>query len=115
MIHLSKTAIKEVMRLKSRNVESDAFFRVSVQVGGCLGLSYTMQFVESAAPDDRLHNAEGIQIAIDAQSFSYLDGLTLDYSEDLMGGAFRFHNPNAAKHCDCGGSFSIVAETSPTP
>jgi iron-sulfur cluster assembly protein len=31
----------------------------------------------------------------------------LDYSEDLMGGGFRFHNPNAAQSCSCGNSFSI--------
>ncbi|WP_143438253.1 iron-sulfur cluster assembly accessory protein, partial [Hydrocoleum sp. CS-953] len=37
----------------------------------------------------------------------YLNGLTLDYSEDLMGGGFRFNNPNAKVVCGCGNSFSV--------
>jgi len=36
----------------------------------------------------------------------YLEGTKLDYSEDLMGGGFRFENPNVASSCGCGISFS---------
>jgi iron-sulfur cluster assembly protein len=30
----------------------------------------------------------------------------LDYSEALIGGGFKFTNPNAAQTCGCGTSFS---------
>jgi iron-sulfur cluster assembly accessory protein len=33
--------------------------------------------------------------------------LQIDYSEDLMGGGFRFQNPNATANCGCGNSFAI--------
>ncbi|MEG3850048.1 iron-sulfur cluster assembly accessory protein [Microcoleus sp. herbarium19] len=106
MIHLSKTAATEVTRLKSKHSHPDAFFRLGVESSGCSGLSYTMGFEDTIAPSATVCESEGIQIAIDPQHLKYLNELTLDYSEDLMGGGFRFHNPNAAQSCSCGNSFS---------
>jgi len=36
----------------------------------------------------------------------YLMGMTLDFSDGLMGKGFVFNNPNATKTCGCGSSFS---------
>ena len=44
---------------------------------------------------------------MDSLQLNYLNGLILDYSEDLMGGGFRFNNPNAKVACGCGNSFSV--------
>ena len=106
MIHLSKTAAAEVKRLKSKYRNPNALFRLGVELSGCSGLSYTMGFDDTIAPEDAVCESEGVQVAIDPQQSKYLNELTLDYSEDLMGGGFRFHNPNAAKSCSCGNSFS---------
>jgi Iron-sulfur cluster assembly accessory protein len=106
MIHLSKTAALEVTRLKSKYPNPNALFHLGVESSGCSGLSYTMGFEDTIAPAATICESEGIQIAIDPQDLKYLNELTLDYSEDLMGGGFRFHNPNAAKSCSCGNSFS---------
>lgn len=110
MIHLSQSAIEEVMRLRSRQRNPQIFFRLGVQAIGCSGLSYVTKFDEVLQPEDQIYDCDGIQVAIDSQSLTYLNGLTLDYSEDLMGGSFRFHNPNAAKNCGCGISFSVTQE-----
>jgi iron-sulfur cluster assembly protein len=106
MIHLSKTAAIEVTRLKSKYPNPNALFRLGVESSGCSGLSYTMAFDDAPAPEDAVCQSEGISVAIDPQHLKYLNELTLDYSEDLMGGGFRFHNPNAAQSCSCGNSFS---------
>ncbi|MCW6050306.1 iron-sulfur cluster assembly accessory protein [Microcoleus sp. A2-C5] len=106
MINLSKTAATEVKRLKSKYRSPNALFRLGVESSGCSGLSYTMAFDDAPAPGDAVCESEGVQVAIDPQHLKYLNELTLDYSEDLMGGGFRYHNPNAAKSCSCGNSFS---------
>jgi iron-sulfur cluster assembly accessory protein len=62
--------------------------------------------LDAVQPEDRICESSGIQVAVDGQSVKTLTGLTLDYSEDLMGGGFRFHNPNATASCGCGHSFS---------
>lgn len=63
-----------------------------------------------AGEGDRLITIDAIEIVVDAASQPYVQGITLDYSEDLMGGGFRFHNPRAARTCSCGFSFSLTSE-----
>lgn len=111
MIQLSRTAISEVQRIKSKSSNPAALFRISVQRGGCADWYYTLMLADAATPADRVFTCEGIEVAIDPDSCLYLAGLNLDYSEDLMGGGFRFHNPNAVSSCGCGNSFSVDAET----
>lgn len=107
MVHLSQAAIEEVNRMKAKHISRNVRFRLGVQPGGCADYYYTLGLDEALAPDDRVLTYGELQLVIDIQSWKYLDGLTLDYTEDLMGGGFRFHNPNAAKSCGCGNSFSL--------
>lgn len=107
MIELSPSAIAEIHRLHRRYPDSSAFFRLQIESGGCAGLSYITKFETELNSSDRIQQCHGIQIAIDPHSAQYLDDLTIDFSEDLMGGSFRFHNSKAKKSCDCGVSFSI--------
>lgn len=111
MIHLSSAAVREVTRLKTKHANPNASFRLGIESSGCYGLSYAMSFDDTINPQDRVAESAGIQIVINSQDLPYLDGLTLDYSEDLMGGGFRFHNPNAAQNCSCGNSFTLRSES----
>jgi iron-sulfur cluster assembly accessory protein len=115
MIHLSPTAASEILRLRSRRRRNsqdfnsqDLMFRLGVQSKGCLGLSYVMGFDVETRTGDQVCDCDGIPVVIDSESFPYLNGLFLDYSEDLMGGGFRFRNPNVGQSCSCGLSFSIA-------
>ena len=83
-----------------------AMLRVSVEGGGCSGLSYTINFDEKTGPYDQVYDIEGVKVIVDAKSAIYLQGTQLDYQKDLMGGSFKFVNPNANKTCGCGESFS---------
>ncbi len=107
MIHLSVPAINEINRMSSRQSNPNILFRLQVQTGGCSGLFYNMTFDATVREGDRVYDCTGISVVVDAQSLNYISGLTLDYSEDLMGGGFRFHNPKALASCGCGNSFSL--------
>ncbi|BAZ38875.1 HesB/YadR/YfhF-family protein [Calothrix sp. NIES-4101] len=107
MISISPTAIAEIKRMQSKQQKSDIWFRLTVKSGGCFGLFYDLSFTENLADSERTFNCNGIQVAIDTENLTYLNGLTLDYSEDLVGGGFRFHNPQATSICGCGNSFSL--------
>jgi iron-sulfur cluster assembly accessory protein len=111
MIYLSPSAANEIKRLRSKQSNPDILFRLQVQAGGCSGLFYNTTFDEAVMEGDRVYNCNGISVVVDAQSLSYVSDLTLDYSEDLMGGGFRFHNPQAIASCGCGNSFSVNAAT----
>ncbi|MBV8887160.1 MAG: iron-sulfur cluster assembly accessory protein [Chroococcidiopsidaceae cyanobacterium CP_BM_RX_35] len=106
MIQISPAAASEIKRLLSKQHQPRILFRLRVLVGGCSGLFYEMRFDAATELGDRVYDCMGISLVVDAQSWDYVSNLTLDYSEDLMGGGFRFHNPDAEQICGCGNSFS---------
>ncbi|MDC0835193.1 hypothetical protein AY599_24070 [Leptolyngbya valderiana BDU 20041] len=105
MIVLSPTAVREIARLKSKHSSAEARLRVRVREGGCATLYYDLNFDDQFGTDDLTGEFEGIAIVVDAASRTYVEGLTIDYTEDLMGGGFRFYNPQAERTCSCGHSF----------
>jgi iron-sulfur cluster assembly protein len=107
MIQLSLAATNEIERLKSKQ-QPNALFRLTVKPGGCSGLFYDIAFAEVVEAEDQVFDLGNIQVIIDVETLSYIQGLRLDYSEDLMGGGFRFHNPLATSTCSCGNSFSTI-------
>ena len=108
MIHLSPTAIAEIKRLKARQKDSPTFCRISAVPGGCAEYYYQLGFEAQMTTGDRLFDCDDIQVISDDTSLAAIAGLTIDYSEDLMGGGFRFHNPNASSNCGCGNSFNLT-------
>ncbi len=110
MINLTDAALGEVRRLRLKSGDTQKFLRLGVTNAGCSGMSYTMKLDHEHRPDDEFYDYEGVGVAVDPVSLPYLNQLTLDYSGDLMGGGFRFHNPNATHTCGCGSSFSTNPE-----
>ncbi|MGQ4648607.1 iron-sulfur cluster assembly accessory protein [Lyngbya aestuarii] len=112
MINLSQAAAGEVKRLKCKHqqdIDIPLWLRLGVHNGGCSELHYSIEFDKKINSSDQIINCEDISIVVDEKNLQYIKGLTLDYSEDLMGGGFRFHNPNAVETCGCGNSFKVRA------
>ncbi|HET9961399.1 MAG TPA: iron-sulfur cluster assembly accessory protein [Nitrospiraceae bacterium] len=106
-VTLTDAAMKEVKRLINVQGLTEGGLRLGVKGGGCSGLSYTINFDEKIGPYDAVYEFDGIKVIVDAKSAIYLQGTQLDFQkEGLMGGQFKFVNPNAAKTCGCGESFS---------
>lgn len=106
VITLSESALKEVKRLMNVQGISEGGLRLGVKGGGCSGLSYTINFDEKIGQYDTVYEIDGVTLIVDAKSAIYLQGTQLDFQKDLVGGAFKFVNPNANKTCGCGESFS---------
>ena len=49
---------------------------------------------------------EGVTLFVDMFSGQYLNGITINYTSNMMGSGFTFDNPNATGGCGCGESFS---------
>ncbi|MDA8232881.1 MAG: iron-sulfur cluster assembly accessory protein [Magnetospirillum sp.] len=106
MIHLTESAVKAVQTAISGADGTVAGLRIMVEAGGCAGFKYMMGLVNEANPDDQVIQAEGVNIFIDASSYPYLEGTTVDFVVRLDGAGFTFENPNATSRCSCGKSFS---------
>lgn len=81
--------------------------RLGVKGGGCSGLSYAIAPDARPRETDRIFTFEDVRVFVDPKSFIYLKGMTLDYEVTLMRQGFLFHNPNSARSCGCGTSFSV--------
>ncbi|MFL2833585.1 MAG: HesB/IscA family protein [Coraliomargaritaceae bacterium] len=106
LVLVSATAGTKLTSLIEREQKGD-YLRVKITGGGCNGLSYKMKFVDDPKRGDILVRSSGAQILVDTKSALYLRGTQLDYSDKMVGGGFKFSNPNAKSSCSCGESFSI--------
>jgi iron-sulfur cluster assembly protein len=112
MIEISQAAIAEIVRMQTMRDRNTSKFQIGFASGGCNDFYYTIDLVESSSDRDRVYEIDGVSVSIDLQQLSYFDNLKLDYSEDLMGGGFRFQNPLSTSVCGCGNSFSMVNDGS---
>ena len=80
--------------------------KVAVKGGGCSGLTYVLDIVEGPEPDDKVILNHGVEVYVPKKAFVFLAGTVLDFSDGLNGKGFEFSNPNAARTCGCGTSFS---------
>jgi iron-sulfur cluster assembly protein len=106
LILVTETAGSKLHSLIAREQKGD-YLRVKISGGGCNGLSYKMKFVEEPKRGDILVRSAGAEVLVDSKSALYLRGTKLDYSDKMVGGGFKFSNPNAKSSCSCGESFSI--------
>ncbi len=106
LVLVTPAAGAKLAALVAREQKGD-FLRVKITGGGCNGLSYKMKFVDAPKRGDILVRSAGAMVLVDTKSALYLRGTELDYSDKLVGGGFKFSNPNAKSSCSCGESFSI--------
>ena len=104
-VQVSDKARDELAKL---GIGKEKFLRISVVSGGCSGNTYSAAVDSTLQENDEVVYQDGEFRAIaDLQSAMHLEGLQIDYSEDLIQSGFRFKNPNAAKACGCGASFQL--------
>lgn len=106
MITLTEPCIAEVKRLLQQEQKETWGLRLGVKGGGCSGLTYTLAFDEKPGAADSVFDYDGVKVYCDPKSYLFLNGMTLDFSTELLTGGFKFVNPNAKKSCSCGTSFS---------
>ena len=112
-ILITNDAIEQISNLLKNQSDKKAL-RVGVRSGGCSGMSYTMDFIETNEinPDDKVYDYslkadQSFQVVCDPKSLLYIYGMQLDFSKELIGGGFNFVNPNASQTCGCGSSFAV--------
>lgn len=108
-IKLTETAAKEIKSIitDQQLPAEKTRLRVGVKGGGCSGFSYVLDLVEEEPGEaDEEMESQGVKILIDSRSALYLNGVEIDFKDEVMGRGFVFKNPNATSSCGCGHSFS---------
>ena len=108
MIGVSDTAAGKIRSLMlAKSLPDEAGLRVSVQGGGCSGLSYKLSIDDRVSRHDKVFPSNGVRLIVDLKSYMYCAGLEVDYDDDDFNGGFRFRNPKATATCGCGTSFAV--------
>ena len=95
------------LKLHERGVSEQTFLRIGVKSGGCSGNTYDAVLENNMSEVDAVYFSDGnLRIVSDKVSSVFLDGLTVDFSDDLNEPGFRLTNSNAKGSCGCGSSFS---------
>ena len=91
--------------LEQKGIAETHGLRVFVKGGGCGGMQYGMTFDDLTRDSDQVYEQHGMRVLVDDVSLFYIDGASIDYVDNLMGGGFHIDNPQAVSSCGCGSSF----------
>ena len=107
-VRLSDAAAERIREIIAQSNGAHAGVRVGVQNGGCAGMSYTMDYADTAQPFEEVVEDKGVKVFIDPKAIMFLIGTEMDFVREKLGARFVFNNPNQTAACGCGESVSIT-------
>jgi iron-sulfur cluster assembly accessory protein len=105
-VKVSARAAKRIAEIL-QGEPAPSMLRVAVTGGGCSGFQYNFTLDDALLDDDLVVERDGATVLIDPVSLDFLKGAEIDFTDDLIGAAFKINNPNATSSCGCGTSFSV--------
>ena len=105
-ITLSDRAVRRISDILAAEAQPVAL-RLAVTGGGCSGFQYNFALDDAQLDEDLVVERGGAKVLIDPVSLDFLVGAEIDFTDDLIGQAFKVNNPNATSSCGCGTSFAV--------
>ena len=106
LMQLTEAAAERLRSLYAGG-EAGKLLRISVSTKGCSGMSYEMNWVAEAGPQDEVVTNNGLTVLVDRKATLFLIGTTMDFKTDKLTSGFTFENPNEKGRCGCGESFHV--------
>jgi iron-sulfur cluster assembly protein len=104
---LTERAAARVRELVEGAERPIAGVRVGVKKGGCAGMEYTLEPVETPAATDDVVTGHGATVYVDPKAVLFLFGSVMDYETTKLRSGFTFQNPNEVSSCGCGESVML--------
>jgi iron-sulfur cluster assembly protein len=106
-MQLTEAAAGRVRYLVDNAERPMAGLRVGIKKGGCAGMEYTLEPVETPSAADDLITGHGVNVYIDPKAVLFLLGSVMDYETTKLRSGFVFQNPNEVSSCGCGESVML--------
>jgi iron-sulfur cluster assembly protein len=106
-IMLTENAKIKIKSLLSQRQTPDHYLRIGLQGGGCSGFMYKYDFIATPGEKDKIFEFDEVKICIDMKSYLFLNGMEIDYEEDLLKSGLVFNTPTAKRTCGCGESVAF--------
>jgi len=88
--------------------EGKAAVRLSLREAGCSGLEYVFGYSDAPESGDAVIEFDGFNLFVDRADYDKaMQGLVIDFQQDMLSSAFVFNNPNKTGECGCGKSFTV--------
>ena len=114
VMRLSEAAAARIKELMAKAERPIAGVRVGVKNGGCAGMEYTMEYVESIGSTDEVVEDKGVKLLIDPKAVMFLLGTEMDWKVEKLAAQFVFNNPNQTSACGCGESVLLTPASNKT-
>ena len=92
--------------LKKRQTPHD-YLRISLKGGGCSGYTHSYEFIHEPEKTDKTFDFGKVKVCIDIKSFMFLNGMEIDYQEDLLKSGIVLNIPSVTRTCGCGESVAF--------
>jgi iron-sulfur cluster assembly protein len=107
-IQLTSAARERVAFLKTQPDATGDWLRIGIRGGGCSGFSYVLDWIAKPAETDKQFEFDGdVKVCVDKKSYTFLNGIEMDFEVNPARTGFVFRNPNATSTCSCGESFTV--------
>ena len=106
-ITITQFAQDKIRSLLKQRQTPDHFLRIGLKGGGCSGFMYSYEFADQPKEKDKIFEFDDIKICIDIKSYLFLNGMEIDYEEDLLKSGLVFNTPSAKRTCGCGESVTF--------
>lgn len=108
IMSLTDIAAQRVREIIASSEKPVAGVRVGIKNAGCVGMEYTLDFVETPDAGDDVVEQDGAKVFVDPKAILFLLGTQMDYKVDKLSAGFVFDNPNQTDACGCGSSVAIT-------
>lgn len=93
-------------QLLDAGLDEQKFLRLGVKPGGCAGMSYDAYVDDTVTENDAVvFEKKPLRVVAQTRVLPLIEGLVIDFSEDLVRPGFILKNPNVKQSCGCGSSF----------
>ena len=104
-VSLTPAAVKQISSLMERGGHYG--LRLGLKKGGCAGMEYTLEYVDTTDPHDEVVEQDCARVLIAPMAQMCLFGTQIDYEIGLLEAGFKFNNPNVTEACGCGESIKF--------
>ncbi len=88
--------------------EGKSAVRLSLREAGCSGLEYVFDYADRPEAGDVVVPFDGFDLFVDQDDYDKaMQGLIIDFQQDMLSSGFVFQNPNKTGECGCGKSFTV--------
>ena len=106
-ITITDAATQKISEILKKRQTPEDFLRISLKGGGCSGYIHSYEFIQEPAKTDKIFDFGAVRVCVDVKSYMFLNGMEIDYKEELLKSGIVLNIPSVTRTCGCGESVAF--------